>query len=89
MGTLTCARTKRAEVVHAHRLLGELDPVMLQQVDGADRRLGIPPALVGVHGDARLRAHRLADRGDALLIPLRRVAHLDLEDADALRLHRA
>ena len=78
---------RRLEVVHAHRLLDELDAVGLEQLDGAHSRLGVPPALVGVDGDARVRAGRFADGGDALLVALRRVADLDLEHGDAVGAH--
>ena len=44
---------------------------------------GVPPALVGVHGDARLRAGGVPDGGHALLVSFRRVADLDLEHGDA------
>ena len=49
--------------------------------------LRVPPALVGVDGDARLWAGRLAHGRDALLVALGRVADLDLEDGDALGDH--
>src|SRR5665647_1250490 len=68
MDDLEAARWVRGlQIVHAHGLFHELDVVRLEQLDGAHGCLGVPPALVGIDGDAPMRACGLAHGGDALL----------------------
>ena len=69
-----------------HRLLHELDvePLVLEEPDGADRLLGRPP-LVGVHPEQNVLPHRRTDLPEADHVLGRVGPHLDLQGGIPVR----
>ena len=70
------------DVVRAGRLLDPVGLEVLQLVDPVDRFL-LLPALVGVDGDAYVRAHGLAGQAQAAAVVLDAAGHLELDHPEA------